>query len=104
MSNVEVSVVLLLPTTREATIEGTVEVTLSTLASFLPAGTFEVIVAEDGCDDRTPEIATRLAERTSGCATSTPTSDSVAAGHWSTPSTVQRGRPWRTSTRTWRRT
>jgi uncharacterized membrane protein YbhN (UPF0104 family) len=60
MSNVEVSVVL--PAyNEEATIEGTVEVTLSTLASFLPAGTFEVIVAEDGCDDRTPEIATRLA-------------------------------------------
>jgi len=60
MSNVEVSVVL--PAyNEEATIEGTVEVTLSTLASFLPAGSFEVIVAEDGCDDRTPEIATRLA-------------------------------------------
>ncbi|QLH77494.1 flippase-like domain-containing protein [Halosimplex rubrum] len=61
MSDVEVSVVL--PAyNEEATIERTVEVTLETLASFLPAGAFEVIVAEDGCDDRTPEIATRLAE------------------------------------------
>ncbi|WP_081927204.1 flippase-like domain-containing protein [Halobellus rufus] len=45
----------------EATIESTVETTLRTLASFLEPGTFEVIVAEDGCDDRTPEIADRLA-------------------------------------------
>ena len=60
MSDVEVSVVL--PAyNEEATIERTVAVTLETLASFLPAGAFEVIVAEDGCDDRTPEIATRLA-------------------------------------------
>jgi uncharacterized protein (TIRG00374 family) len=57
---VEVSVVL--PAyNEEATIENTVETTLSTLADFLPAGSFEVIVAEDGCDDRTPEIADRLA-------------------------------------------
>jgi uncharacterized membrane protein YbhN (UPF0104 family) len=60
MSEVEVSVVL--PAYNEAdTIERTVEVTLDTLASFLPAGAFEVIVAEDGCEDRTPEIADRLA-------------------------------------------
>ncbi|MGM0371568.1 MAG: flippase-like domain-containing protein [Halobacteriota archaeon] len=59
-SAVEVSVVL--PAYNEAgTIESTVEVTLDTLESFLPAGTFEVIIAEDGCDDRTPEIADRLA-------------------------------------------
>jgi uncharacterized membrane protein YbhN (UPF0104 family) len=58
--SVEVSVVL--PAYNEAdTIERTVEVTLDTLAAFLPAGSFEVIVAEDGCDDRTPEIADRLA-------------------------------------------
>ncbi|WP_254838695.1 flippase-like domain-containing protein [Natronomonas marina] len=60
MTNREVSVVL--PAYNEAdTIEHTVEVTLSTLADFLPAGSFEVIVAEDGCDDRTPEIADRMA-------------------------------------------
>ena len=60
MSSVEVSVVL--PAyNEEATIEETVETTLSTLASFLPSGSFEVIVAEDGCSDRTPEIADRLA-------------------------------------------
>ena len=60
MSETEVSVVL--PAyNEEGTIEGTVGVTLETLASFLPAGSFEVIVAEDGCEDRTPEIADRLA-------------------------------------------
>ena len=57
---VEVSVVL--PAyNEEDTLEHTVEVTLETLESFLPAGSFEVIVAEDGCEDRTPEIADRLA-------------------------------------------
>ncbi|MFC7027448.1 flippase-like domain-containing protein [Halomicroarcula sp. GCM10025324] len=58
---VEVSVVL--PAYNEAdSIERTVSVTLETLDSFLPAGTYEVIVAEDGCDDETPAIATRLAD------------------------------------------
>ncbi|MFB6281656.1 MAG: flippase-like domain-containing protein [Haloferacaceae archaeon] len=56
----EVSVVL--PAYNEAaTIERTVGTTIDRLASFLPAGAFEVIVAEDGCDDRTPDIAARLA-------------------------------------------
>jgi uncharacterized membrane protein YbhN (UPF0104 family) len=60
MTDREVSVVL--PAYNEAdTIEHTIEVTLETLASFLPAGAFEVVVAEDGCDDRTPEIAARMA-------------------------------------------
>ncbi|MFW6004034.1 MAG: flippase-like domain-containing protein [Halodesulfurarchaeum sp.] len=59
-SAVEVSVVL--PAYNEAaTIESTVEVAVSTLEGFLPPGSFEVIVAEDGCEDRTPEIADRLA-------------------------------------------
>ena len=58
---VEVSVVL--PAyNEEDTIESTVRLTLSTLSEFLPPGSFEVIVAEDGCEDRTPEIAARLAE------------------------------------------
>ncbi|GAB6862269.1 flippase-like domain-containing protein [Haloplanus litoreus] len=58
---VEVSVVL--PAyNEERTIEATVETTLSTLGAFLPAGAFEVLVAEDGCDDRTPDIADRLAD------------------------------------------
>jgi len=58
---VEVSVVL--PAYNEAdTIEHTVAVTLEALAAFLPAGSFEVVVAEDGCDDRTPDIASRLAD------------------------------------------
>jgi hypothetical protein len=57
---VEVSVVL--PAyNEEATLAGTVEVTLSRLAEFLPEGAYEVIVAEDGCADRTPEIADELA-------------------------------------------
>ncbi|WP_178916242.1 flippase-like domain-containing protein [Natronomonas gomsonensis] len=60
MTNREVSVVL--PAYNEAdSLEHTVEVTLSTLAEFLPAGSFEVIVAEDGCEDATPEIADRMA-------------------------------------------
>jgi len=60
MTDRQVSVVL--PAYDEAdTIERTVEVTLSTLAEFLPAGRFEVIVAEDGCEDRTPDIAARMA-------------------------------------------
>jgi uncharacterized protein (TIRG00374 family) len=57
---VEVSVVL--PAYNEAaTIEDTVKTTLDALAAFLPAGSFEVLVAEDGCTDRTPAIAARLA-------------------------------------------
>ncbi|PSP81577.1 glycosyl transferase [Halobacteriales archaeon QS_1_68_20] len=60
-SRVEVSVVL--PAYDEAdTLERTVEVTLDTLGEFLPEGSYEVIVAEDGCTDRTPEIAARMAE------------------------------------------
>jgi uncharacterized protein (TIRG00374 family) len=56
----EVSVVL--PAYNEAeTLARTVETTLDALAAFLPADAFEVIVAEDGCEDRTPEIAARLA-------------------------------------------
>jgi uncharacterized protein (TIRG00374 family) len=60
MTDREVSVVL--PAYNEAdTIESTVAVTVETLASFLPADAFEVLIAEDGCADRTPEIADRLA-------------------------------------------
>ncbi len=56
----EVSVVL--PAyNEEATLAETVTVTLETLGEFLPDGSYEVIVAEDGCDDRTPEIADELA-------------------------------------------
>jgi hypothetical protein len=56
---VEVSVVL--PAyNEEDTIGHTVEATLDALAGFLDGG-YEVIVAEDGCDDRTPEIAADLA-------------------------------------------
>lgn len=60
MTTREVSVVL--PAyNEEDTIEHTVLVTLETLASFLPSGSFEVLIAEDGCDDRTPELASRMA-------------------------------------------
>lgn len=59
--SIEVSVVL--PAyNEESTIEQTVRTTLDTLASFLPPESYEVIVAEDGCDDATPEIATRIAD------------------------------------------
>ncbi len=58
--SVEVSVVL--PAyNEERTIEHTVWTTLDALGAFLPAGSFEVIVAEDGCDDATPDIADRMA-------------------------------------------
>jgi len=61
MSRVEVSVVL--PAyNEEATLADTVGTTLETLAAFLPDGTYEVIVAEDGCEDRTPEIADELTD------------------------------------------
>jgi uncharacterized protein (TIRG00374 family) len=57
--SVEVSVVL--PAYNEArTIESTVQSTLSALAEFLPDGSYEIIIAEDGCEDRTPAIAERL--------------------------------------------
>ena len=60
MTDREVSVVL--PAYNEAeTIEGTVDVTLEALGVFLPSGSFEVLIAEDGCTDRTPEIASRMA-------------------------------------------
>ena len=60
MADREVSVVL--PAYNEAgSIEHTVSVTLDALADFLAPGSFEVIVAEDGCDDATPAIADRLA-------------------------------------------
>ena len=62
-AGVEVSVVL--PAYNEAaTIAETVSVTLDALDDFLPAGSYEVIVAEDGCTDRTPEIAADLADAT----------------------------------------
>ncbi|MFB6251170.1 MAG: flippase-like domain-containing protein [Halobellus sp.] len=57
-----VSVSVVLPAYNEAeTLESTVKTTLGTLAGFLSPESFEVLVAEDGCEDRTPEIAARLA-------------------------------------------
>ncbi|WP_207590791.1 flippase-like domain-containing protein [Halomontanus rarus] len=62
MTSRSVAVSVVLPAYNEAgTIQHAVEATLETLASFLPDGRFEVIVAEDGCNDRTPEIASELA-------------------------------------------
>jgi uncharacterized protein (TIRG00374 family) len=56
----EVSVVL--PAYNEKdTLADTVGKTLDTLAGFLPGGSFEVLIAEDGCTDRTPAIAARIA-------------------------------------------
>jgi hypothetical protein len=58
----DVEVTVVLPAyNEERTIEETVRVTVETLETFLPPDAFEVVVAEDGCDDRTPEIADRLA-------------------------------------------
>ncbi|NHX37131.1 MULTISPECIES: flippase-like domain-containing protein [Halolamina] len=58
-----VAVSVVLPAYNEAdTIEETVRTTLDTLGAFLKPGTYEVIVAEDGCDDETPQIADRLAD------------------------------------------
>jgi uncharacterized protein (TIRG00374 family) len=57
-----IAVSVVLPAYNEAeSIESTVDTTLDTLGSFLETGTFEVIVAEDGCEDDTPAIADRLA-------------------------------------------
>jgi glycosyltransferase AglD len=47
----------------EAAVEPAVSETTAALESFLPADAFEIIVAEDGCKDLTPEIADRLADR-----------------------------------------
>ncbi|WP_342765857.1 dolichyl-phosphate beta-glucosyltransferase [Haladaptatus sp. DYF46] len=56
----EVSIVL--PAYNEAsTIGSAVEATITALERFLPADSFEVLIAEDGCTDDTPEIAAKLA-------------------------------------------
>lgn len=60
-ATVEVSVVL--PAyNEETTLEHTVDQTIHTLEEFLEPDTFEVLIAEDGSDDQTPEIAARLAD------------------------------------------
>ncbi|WP_257298439.1 flippase-like domain-containing protein [Haloarchaeobius sp. FL176] len=62
MSEESVSVSVVLPAYNEAaTIRTTVETTVATLSAFLRDDEFEVIVAEDGCEDRTPEIADEMA-------------------------------------------
>lgn len=59
---VDVSVVL--PAYNEAeSLESTVTQTIATLDGFLPAGSYEVIIAEDGCTDETPAIAESLADK-----------------------------------------
>ena len=53
---------VVLPAYNEAgRLETTVGATLGALADFLSDGEFEVVIAEDGCDDDTPEVARRLA-------------------------------------------
>jgi uncharacterized protein (TIRG00374 family) len=62
MGRLEVGVIL--PAyNEEHTIERTVQKVSSELANFLPVDSFEIIIAEDGCEDRTPEIADQLAEK-----------------------------------------
>lgn len=62
MDGVEVSVVC--PAyNEEDTIEKTVTVVFENLSHLLSIDTFEILIAEDGCDDCTPEIATRLSEQ-----------------------------------------
>ena len=62
MASAAVSVSVVLPAYNEAgTIEETVAVTVETLEGFLEPDDFEVIIAEDGCEDETPAIADRLA-------------------------------------------
>jgi len=47
----------------EETIEETVEKTMATLDLSTNISSYEVIIAEDGCDDMTPEIADELADK-----------------------------------------
>ncbi|MBP2251525.1 uncharacterized membrane protein YbhN (UPF0104 family) [Halarchaeum solikamskense] len=62
MSDRQTEVSVVLPAyNEEDTIEHTVRTTRDALGAFLPAGSYEVVVAEDGCDDRTPDIADELA-------------------------------------------
>jgi len=57
-----VSVSVVLPAYNESpTITSAVEDTLNHLKNFLPAGSYELIIAEDGCTDNTPKIASDLA-------------------------------------------
>ena len=59
MDGVEVSVVC--PSyNEEESIEDTVETVIQTLSDFLPPHSYEVIIAEEGCYNRTPVIATRF--------------------------------------------
>lgn len=67
MDTTEVSLVL--PAyNEENTIENTTIQTIDTLNDFLKPNSFEILIAEDGCDDKTPEIADEL-EETYECVT-----------------------------------
>lgn len=60
MADLSVSVVL--PAyNEEDTIRHTVEATQEALTEFLDPSDFEILIAEDGCDDRTPELAAQIA-------------------------------------------
>ena len=59
-----VSVSVVLPAYNEfSTITSAVEDTLNRLKTFLPDGSYELIIAEDGCTDSTPQIASDLANK-----------------------------------------
>ncbi len=56
------AVSIVLPASNEAsTIASAAEATITALEGFLPPDSFEVVIAEDGCTDETPEIAALLA-------------------------------------------
>ncbi len=59
-----VSVSVVLPAYNEfSTITSAVEDTLNSLKTFLPDGSYELIIAEDGCTDGTSQIASDLANK-----------------------------------------
>jgi len=58
----DVNISVVLPAyNEESTLESTVQRTISTLETFCEPTSIEIVIAEDGCTDNTPEIADQLA-------------------------------------------